>query len=465
VTRHAGPLGIVLAILRRDLGQMHRQGLPVMIVVTVLLIVLGAVLFGMATDQFDKSGVPTWTGSVILGTEEGDLVVEAFADSMLGPAPHTVNFTSVVSGGDGPFTYEWDFGDGSSSSEAAPRHTFQEPGSYQVYLNARSGGGAQGTSVAMQIAVRGPSEDWMMVVIHVNRTEGPSPLSAGFTSAVSGGMPPYTYEWRFDDGNTSSDPSPSHVFTFRDGSYNVSLTVRDSGTNESSGGWFNIEPWGEEGGEGSVPFTLLDVVYGYAVLVTAVLLPMAFTSCYVHEMKRGTVRTLVCYPVGVLGITAAKLLFAAIVGGVLAFVAFSLPTGGIGKPSGERFGVFLTAYLLTLVTVAIGALLATALTAFTRRMYLRPTAGARGLVLLSVMTTHFIFTILAWLVKRDFGAAADMVDRYALAITMSPYHQGGALLSAAFGGTSAPNALVFIVPVLLLIGGYYVSRRVYPDIY
>ncbi len=47
-----------------------------------------------------------------------------------------------------------------------------------------------------------------------------------FTADVSGGFPPYSYEWRFGDGSTSNQASPSHIYR-DEGWYSVRLTVMD----------------------------------------------------------------------------------------------------------------------------------------------------------------------------------------------------------------------------------------------
>ncbi len=57
-------------------------------------------------------------------------------DKVTGAAPLTVQFTSAVDGE--PSEYYWDFGDGSSSTEANPIHSFA-PGAYSVTLNAKVG--------------------------------------------------------------------------------------------------------------------------------------------------------------------------------------------------------------------------------------------------------------------------------------------------------------------------------------
>lgn len=45
-----------------------------------------------------------------------------------------VNFTASISGGEQPYSYAWDFGDGSTSSEEAPTYTYTSEGTYTVSL-------------------------------------------------------------------------------------------------------------------------------------------------------------------------------------------------------------------------------------------------------------------------------------------------------------------------------------------
>ncbi|MGA9751936.1 MAG: PKD domain-containing protein [Acidobacteriota bacterium] len=56
---------------------------------------------------------------------------------------------------------------------------------------------------------------------------GVAPLSVSFTGAVSGGYPPYSYDWKFGDSTPhSSDLSPSHTYS-TPGSFAAQLTVTD----------------------------------------------------------------------------------------------------------------------------------------------------------------------------------------------------------------------------------------------
>ena len=67
------------------------------------------------------------------GQEE--LAVDVTASAYTGTDTLTVNFSSTVIGaGDGGVAYAWDFGDGSTSTEAAPSHTYASAGYYSVSL-------------------------------------------------------------------------------------------------------------------------------------------------------------------------------------------------------------------------------------------------------------------------------------------------------------------------------------------
>lgn len=63
---------------------------------------------------------------------------------------------------------------------------------------------------------------------------GRAPFTVTFSAQVSGGAPPYTYEWDFD-GDTRTDSSnknPSPFIYKQPGSYNAALTVRDAAAHQ-----------------------------------------------------------------------------------------------------------------------------------------------------------------------------------------------------------------------------------------
>jgi hypothetical protein len=57
------------------------------------------------------------------------------ANPASGSVPMDVAFTGSVTGGCAPYTYAWDFGDGQTSTEASPHHTYAKEGTYTTALS------------------------------------------------------------------------------------------------------------------------------------------------------------------------------------------------------------------------------------------------------------------------------------------------------------------------------------------
>lgn len=127
--------------------------------------------------------------------------------------------------------HAWDFGDGTTSTEANPTKQYASlspEGGYTVKLAVFDDAG-QTASTEMRLLVvnRTPT-----VSIVSNTTTGPAPLTVDFSSIVvdepeMSPAPALTYEWDFGEGDTSTlaDPPP---WTFRTaGTWDVTLTVTD----------------------------------------------------------------------------------------------------------------------------------------------------------------------------------------------------------------------------------------------
>ncbi len=233
----------------------------------------------------------------------------------------------------------------------------------------------------------------------------------------------------------------------------------------------NGKPWtvtgvGGLGGGGAPPFlssvTLLHIVYGYSIVVTMILIPVAFSLNYNFEVKKGTVRILTCYPLGAFEITVAKLIYAAIVGFIFAAPVFLLPfVLGLDKSVVDLFAVFATAYVFTLTIVAVGAFAANAITFVTKKMYIQPPVLANLLVVFSFFTTSTILNLLGQIL----GFASPFFDAVGQLTPLSLYHQGRLLLSSVLGGPEFPNWAIFLVPIALLVLGIWLSFKLWPDIY
>lgn len=78
----------------------------------------------------DIAGNSTHTGS----SNPGRLTLSARADKLVANAPSSIQFLSTLTGGTGPYTYRWDFADGSFSTDQNPPHSYVAPGPRTVQL-------------------------------------------------------------------------------------------------------------------------------------------------------------------------------------------------------------------------------------------------------------------------------------------------------------------------------------------
>jgi PKD repeat protein len=89
-----------------------------------------------ATDEAGNTGTESFTVTVNARTPPPDpLTAEIISNGTVGFAPATFEFEANVTGGTEPYTYNWDFGDGSEvSQQQTVVHTFNEAGVYTVTL-------------------------------------------------------------------------------------------------------------------------------------------------------------------------------------------------------------------------------------------------------------------------------------------------------------------------------------------
>ena len=66
--------------------------------------------------------------------EQSKLIVEFIAETRTVKEGSSIQFYADVSGGFTPYTYEWDFGDGDTSTEANPAHVYHSGGDFTVTL-------------------------------------------------------------------------------------------------------------------------------------------------------------------------------------------------------------------------------------------------------------------------------------------------------------------------------------------
>lgn len=157
------------------------------------------------------------------------LACQASGNPKSGSPSLDVQFNGSVTGGCSPHSYSWDFGDGSSSSELSPRHTFVAAGNYTAQLTVTDSKGSRCQESVTSIIVGCPP---LTSTASANPTSGTTPLAVQFSASGSGGCPPYTYSWDIGEGGTSTEQNPSHRIEYA-GNYTARVTVTDSKGNRS----------------------------------------------------------------------------------------------------------------------------------------------------------------------------------------------------------------------------------------
>ena len=119
-------------------------------------------------------------------------------------------------------SFSWDFGDGATSDEEAPQHTFDSGGQYNISLYLKRVGYDEYDTVKTIINIQE-----VKAIYGVNQIDTRHFKFSDSSTINTGEI--VTREWDFGDGNTSTDANPDHFYT-ENGIYDVTLTVTtDSG--------------------------------------------------------------------------------------------------------------------------------------------------------------------------------------------------------------------------------------------
>ena len=165
--------------------------------------------------------VDTRTNLIIVGSVSGP-VAEFNGNPGAGFAPLDVEFENLSTGD--PTSFAWEFGDGGSSSDENPNHTYNNSGIYTPSLLVSNANGADLEIKTNLINVDSggelPAPDFT-----ANPLVGPEPLNVQFTDESTGNID--SWGWDFGDGVTSSLQNPVHEY-INEGFYNVRLTISGS---------------------------------------------------------------------------------------------------------------------------------------------------------------------------------------------------------------------------------------------
>lgn len=122
----------------------------------------------------------------------------------------------------------WEFGDGATSTEQNPTHTYLLSGAYDISLTVTGPGGSDTLTCTGCGELPSPPP---IANMQIDIVSGESPLTVSFTDASLGEGD--FWLWNFGDGGVSVLQNPTHTYMTA-GTYTVTLTVSGPGGVDTS---------------------------------------------------------------------------------------------------------------------------------------------------------------------------------------------------------------------------------------
>jgi hypothetical protein len=199
------------------------------------------------THWYNHSGAFTPTVNLTDGAGEyvrastslkvaSDITASVQATTINGPAPLNVTLNGSASGGRGPYSYRWSFGDGSAGTAGSNvSHFYRENGTFVATLVAED---AENESGSAWVTVRVGESD-QRATIHTSGADPSDPWNRSFSATVPGWTSTDQSTWNFGDGTASGFSAPRHTYRVQ-GVYRVEVEV-SNGNGSAANGTLSIE--------------------------------------------------------------------------------------------------------------------------------------------------------------------------------------------------------------------------------
>jgi PKD repeat protein len=204
-----------LNILNFNLKKTHKEGdymnikqkMPFILIFMVIL--SGTTLAASTTDTNAKTLLKAPASAFTSSSTSGYTSLKvAFTDKSTGS----------------PTSWNWNFGDGTSSKARNPVHTYSKVGKYTVTLTVKNSKGSSKITKNNYITVLAPLKV-PVAAFTASTISGYAPLKVTFTDRSTG--TPTSWNWNFGDGTSSKEKNPVHTYS-KVGKYTVTLTVKNS---------------------------------------------------------------------------------------------------------------------------------------------------------------------------------------------------------------------------------------------
>ncbi len=156
-----------------------------------------------------------------------------------GCIPSAAKPVAVISNNVAGSSYLWDFGDGATSTDSTPSHTYTTPGNYNIKLTLTTPSGCIDTLTIVKGAQVGAKP---AAGFSADPLDACANTPVTFTD-LSSGPTAQSWLWNFGDGGTSVEQNPVHAYN-NSGKVNVILIVSNYGCSDTLKkiNYINIRP-------------------------------------------------------------------------------------------------------------------------------------------------------------------------------------------------------------------------------